>query len=161
MNISKLNIAFMKKTVFIAMCLFGLAAAAHAQTVNGMVAGNIYTLEQMKAAFGNNPTFQSTSVSNDGTNYSLDYGDDHFSFDTEYGWTHFTIKTSTYPVVIGNVTLRVGDDISVLSTIPNSQLVLKEPGLYDLLLPPMDCCAIWIGFDSSNVITEIIFNQWM
>lgn len=104
----------MKKIVFIAICLFGLTVAAHAQfTVNGMVPGNMYTLEQMKAAFGNNPSHEITSVSDDlGTTYSLEYGDDYFSFSTEWGWSNFTLETNAYPVVMDNVTFRVGDNIS-------------------------------------------------
>jgi hypothetical protein len=153
----------MKRIAFIAICLLGFTVAAHAQlTVNGLVIGDTYTLAQMKANLGNNPTFQSTSVSDDlGTTYTLEYEGDYFSFNTEYGLTNCTLETNTYPVVIDKVPLRVGDNISILLTIPDSQLVLREEGLYDLRLPPMDYCGVWIGFNSDNIITSIIFTVWM
>jgi hypothetical protein len=150
----------MKKIVFITLYLFGLTVAAHAQmvefTVNGLVPDQTYTLAQMKAAFGNNPSREGTQQSELGTNYFLEYGDDYFAFSTHFGWTNFILRTNIYHVVIDNVTFRVGDNISILSTIPNSQLILEEGGVYYLQLYMDD--PIRIRFNSSNIITSISFS---
>jgi hypothetical protein len=151
----------MKRIVFIAICLFGLTVAVHAQmgfTVNGLSPDNTYTLAQMKACFGNNPSSEIISVSNDSeTTYCLEYGDDYFEFSTDFGWTIFVLETNTYPVVANGVTFRVGDNLSALSAILNGLWVLKSTGLYYLYLPPMDD-PIEIEFNSSNIITSISFS---
>jgi hypothetical protein len=125
-------------------------------TVNGLSPDNTYTLAQMKAAFGDNPSFESNRQNESGTTHRLRYGDDYFSFSTEFGWTVFVLRTNAYPVVVNGITFRVGDNISILPTIPHDHLILKEAGLYYLYIDIDD--PIKVRFNSSNIITRISFS---
>jgi hypothetical protein len=150
----------MKKTVFIAMCLFGLAAvAAHAQfTVNGLSPSKMYTLEQMKASLGKTPRYEGIRQRELGTHYTLRYGDDLFSFGTFLGFTRFTLKTNAYPVVVNGVTFRVGDNTSVLTTIPDKYISKEGSGLSYLFVKDL-YDPIEISFNKSNIITRITYKM--
>jgi hypothetical protein len=147
----------MKKIVFITLCLLGFTMAAHAQvTINGLSPGKIYTLAQMKAALGDNPSYESIHQRELGTHYRLGYGDDSFSFGTFLGFTVFTLKTKAYPVVINGRTIRVGDDTSILLGKPELSISRAETWLYHLYIRDL-YDPIMISFNKDKVITKISY----
>ena len=136
--------------LFVFLCVLGIQFA-NAQSINGLEIGKQYSLVQIKAALGN-PTFIDSWDTEFGTDYEFHYGEDMFRFYSLTGFSDFALRDNKFSI---NNKFKVGDNVSILSTIPNSKLVLKEQGLYYLYIYPCDD-PIKVKF-TNNIITYIGF----
>ncbi|MDR0988367.1 MAG: hypothetical protein LBM06_02755 [Prevotellaceae bacterium] len=133
-------------------------AFVRAQSINGLEIGSYYTLTELKAALGANPTDEETTEGDCcGLEHRLEYGEDHFQHTQLFGFAGFSISTKQYEVKADNVTLRVGDDASIVSTVENSKLFVREKEKeYWLYLGASDD-PIHVGYDDKHVITYIYY----
>lgn len=118
----------------------------NAQTINNLEIGEKYTIAQIEDSLG----IASEKYANEdefGTTYELIFQNDIFHFDSNIGFSNFSLTSNKFSV---NGLFRVGDNISVLSTIPNSRLVLEEAGLYYLYLENNDD-PIQISFENDKI----------
>lgn len=119
--------------------------------VNKLEIGKCYSLSQIKAELGNDPTKEATDTNELGAVHYLEYGEDVFHFDTGNGFTSFRLTSPRYSVSgINSCIIKVGDNISKLTSIPDTRLVLKKEGCYHLYLKHWDN-PIEIGFSDNNI----------
>ena len=136
-----------QKMIAVFFSLFIMGINTNAQTINNLEVGKEYTLEQIKSALGEPTEVMSWEDESDiGYGYELSYSTDVFNFGNS-GFSSFQLETNKFSV---NGLFRVGDNISVLSTIPNSRLVLIEAGYYYLYLENNDD-PIQISFESDKI----------
>ena len=141
----------MKIKLFLISVFVVLGVSVKAQSVNGLEVGKKYTITRIEDSLGI-ATEKNANEDEFRISYELIYQNDIFHFDSNNGFSRFHLETSNFSVC---GLFRVGDDIAILSSIPNSYLELKEDDLYYLYLNNSED-PIKISFED-NIITWIGF----